>query len=91
MAVSRGGTVNSEAGLWRAVLSQAIRDIYSGCEKERQEVLIWIGSNDFADVCYMADADPDNMREQLLALSSISKNLAMKYGKRLRDYIMADI
>ena len=76
-----------ESKLWRHVLGQAVHDIYQGDDKARKEVMIWLRSPDFLTVCDFADADPKTMREQLVALLSVSRPLAQKYGPTLRQQI----
>jgi len=48
-----------ERGLWAAVLHQALDDAVQG----KLTPSGWIGSQDFAMVCHMADMDPAAMRE----------------------------
>jgi hypothetical protein len=46
-----------EAALWRAVIAQAIRDLYDctvSAPRLRREVLLWIASDDFEVVCLNA-------------------------------------
>lgn len=77
--------------LWRAVLAQAVRDIYSTEMKERLEALRWLKSKDFNTVCDMAEVEPGTMREQLATLATLTPALAAKYGKLLRDKIMEGV
>lgn len=77
-----------EAHLWRACLSQAVRDIY-GEDRDRADVLVWIGSKDFLTVCDFADVEPDSIREQILNLASMPRLLAKKYGQMLSREIEA--
>lgn len=80
--------ISSTALLWRAVLSQAIKDIYSGGTGERRDVILWMKSRDFDEVCDHACVDPENMRIQMRNLAEMPQMLAKKYGKPLRNCIM---
>lgn len=77
----------SESYLWRAVISQAIRDIYKqeieGGERVmpyRSDVAAWVVTKDYEAVCHMAYVDPDIMREQIVNLLAMPRRLAMKYA-----------
>lgn len=81
---------SSESLLWRAVIGQAIRDIYTagrGAEKNRREVAEWLTSEDYETVCALAEIDADNMKEQIVNLLSMPRSLAKKYGVRLREFL----
>jgi hypothetical protein len=84
------GTIEAESSLWRAVLCQAIRDIYDRDERIRQEALRWVLSRDFATVCDMAFVEPDCMKEQIANLSTMSIGLARKFGQQLQAYVAKD-
>ena len=77
--------------LWRAVLAQAVRDTYCGGTGPRGEIIRWLKTKDFEIVCEFADVEPTSMREQIATLLTIPEPLAQKYGKLLRDKIMAGI
>ena len=83
--------LTSQSALWRAVLGQAIRDLYGTDNRARVEVLVWIKSRDFDTVCDFAFVEPQQMREQLLAISQLSPGLARKYGSELRHQVMEDV
>lgn len=76
--------------LWRAVLGQAIRDVYRN-DNARREVIIWLKSKDFDEVCDYAEVEPMQMKEQIAALCRLPLPLAKKYGKKLRDHVMQGI
>lgn len=44
---------NPELFLWRTVLVAGLQDDARGADTK------WLGSRDFAHVCYLADLDPD--------------------------------
>jgi hypothetical protein len=73
--------------LWRGVIGQGVRDIYEGNPKARAEVFTWLASHDFDTVCDLANVHPRDMREQMVALSSLPISLAKKYGRLLRERI----
>jgi hypothetical protein len=79
-----------EAALWRAVIAQAIRDLYD-CSiiapRLRREVLLWISSPDFEVVCLNASVPAFDVREQSISLASLPPSLAKKYGQMLRRKI----
>lgn len=79
-----------ESLLWRAVLAQAIRDIYDLNENVRKEALRWIMSPDFQIVCDYAFVDPEDMKEQMANLSTLSRSLAKKYGSLLRSEVLSN-
>lgn len=76
--------------LWRAVIAQSIVDIY-GEEQHRNQVINWLKSKDFEEVCDHADVDSEQMRLQLASLCRLPCPLAKKYGKMLRDQIMLGV
>lgn len=77
--------------MWRAVLAQAIRDIYSGSESERRDVLLWMKTKDFEIVCDYACVEPEQMMEQIASLAVMPAILARKYGKALRNHVMSGV
>lgn len=79
-----------ESRLWRAVLGQAIRDIYDNNTRVRSRAIAWIETPDFPMVCDYADVEPDSMREQLVALANLSLGLARKYGQALRSEVTGE-
>jgi hypothetical protein len=79
-----------EAALWRAVIAQAIRDMYDctvAAPRLRREVLLWISSDDFEVVCLNASVPAFDVREQIASLSTLPPSLAKKYGQLLRRKI----
>jgi hypothetical protein len=84
------GTIEAESALWRAVLCQAIRDIYDRDERIRKEALRWVLSRDFATVCDMAFVEPECMKEQMANLATLSLALARKFGQQLQAYVAKD-
>ena len=51
--------------LWRAVLTQALRDIErpgsKGNEHDIAKVIAWVGGQDFYTVCNLAEMNPEMM------------------------------
>ena len=45
--------------LWRSVVMQAISDCID--PEQRQEIIAWIPTQDFADVCWMAGLEPSKL------------------------------
>lgn len=76
--------------LWRAVLGQAVRDIYDQNIGVRAETLRWMKSEDFEVVCIFANVDPYAMRRQLRNLAELPIHIAKKYGQILRSQIIRD-
>jgi len=77
--------------LWRSVLAQAIRDLYSSVPEDREETIAWLGSKDFIVVTEYADVEPENMLEQMTSLATMPTMLARKYGNILREEIMRGV
>lgn len=71
------------AFLWRSVLAQSIKDIYSGETGPRLEVIRWLKTRDFETVCDLAHVEYQSMREQMASLLAMPEPLARKYGKLL--------
>lgn len=82
--------LSSESLLWRACLGQAIRDLYSHDTRIRQEVIEWLVTPDFEEVCDYADVEPGGMREQLYNLARMPVALARKYGDDLRRKVVGE-
>lgn len=82
---------NSENFLWRAVIGQAIYDIYRGEDKHRREVFRWLKSEDFNIACDFAIIEPERLRDAMLNLFTLPKNLSIKYGQTLRQKVMWEI
>jgi hypothetical protein len=80
---------SSESQLWRSVLGQTICDISDNDPRVRQDVFLWMCSEDFDIVCGFADVHVEDMREQLVRLSVLPPILAKKYGRSLRKKITA--
>lgn len=90
-AMNSAKEMTATALLWRSVLAQAVKDVYSGDTGARMEVIRWLKSEDFDVVCEFAEVDIPSMREQLASLIALPLPLARKYGKPLRDQIMVGI
>lgn len=60
--------MESEQALWRAVIMQAIEDLFSGKRQESRNAFQWIFENnsDFRNVCDYADIDPMSLRQCIL-------------------------
>lgn len=80
-----------ETRLWRAVLGQAVRDIYSSSPRDRSSVILWINSSDFDACCTLASVPTEDMREQILNLAALPNSLARKYGAMLKHLLTSDI
>jgi hypothetical protein len=77
--------------MWRAVLSQAIKDLYGTSGRDRIETIRWLKSDDFPTVCDFANVEAESMRIQLLNIANMPFPLALKYGKQLSDLVMYSI
>lgn len=88
--IGKAHELTSASILWRAVIAQAIVDIY-GTEYHRNQVIRWLASKDFDEVCEYANIDTEQMREQIASLCRLPLPLAKKYGKMLRDCVMQGI
>lgn len=82
--------LSSMSLLFRAVIAQAIVDVY-GSDFHRNQVIRWLASPDFDEVCDHANVDTAQMREQIASLCRLPLPLAKKYGKMLRDMVMSGI
>lgn len=90
VTIQRTDELPEEAALWRAVIAQAIRDIYDSTKhgpRYRREVMAWIASRDFDVVCDNAWVPAYDLREQIAALISLPASLARKYGQLLQRKI----
>lgn len=65
-------------------MGQNVRDLYDIDQGVRARAIVWIVSPDFETVCDLAEVHPDDMREQMYALSNLSIGLARKFGRQLR-------
>ena len=81
----------TESLLWRSCLGQCIRDLSSTNPREREDVLEWMASEDFAIVCEYAEVDPEQMKEQMSALAAMPLILARKYGHMLKVAVMRGV
>jgi hypothetical protein len=90
LPMSNEDNLTTEVFLWRAVLGQAVRDIYSGKDTDRSEVARWLKSDDFHTCCSLADVHPDELRNQMINLLALPRMLAKKYGMILRSYLVSD-
>jgi len=73
----------SPSTLSRMVMCQAIRDIVNGSESARNEVVHWLVSDDFKEICHHAQVDPDEYRIQIANLYRCSPALMVYYAKKL--------
>lgn len=87
-ALSSSDELPSISLMWRAVLGQAIRDIYGGSDMERAEVIRWMRTKDFETVCDYACVEHRQMMDQMASLVAMPCILARKYGKLLREHVM---
>ena len=83
--------LQSASLLFRAVLGQAIRDVYEGQAPHRLEVMRWLKSKDFDIVCDYACVNAAQMQEQIATLMTLPIPLAKKYGRILRMRVMEGV
>lgn len=81
-----------ERSLWCSVVGQAIIDAASTDRAIRSEVVQWIESEDFPDVCHMAGLVPEKVRVQLVGIleernSKAAFRKAMNFKIILRNWI----
>lgn len=76
-----------EIALWRAVITQALMDAGSHSAKpdhrrDRREAIAWLsgGSEDFCEVCMLADKDPEDVRKK--AREAIGRNCTWRNNPR---------
>lgn len=85
--IERDQELMSECRLWKHVMCQAISDLYLGNPKEKLKVAIWMKSNDFDDVCDMAELNSSRLKVHLNEIAN-SKPLVARYlGERLKRTI----
>lgn len=89
--------LTSESELWRAVICQAIRDIYRAEMQDgvltlpyRQEVVEWMTDPDFDAVCHMSFVDPERLRSEMINLLTLPRRVAMKYAILLCDELTGE-
>jgi hypothetical protein len=79
----------SECRLWKYVICQAISDSYLGNAKEKLSVSKWILSQDFSDVCDLAELNADRLFKMIKEIL-VSKPVVARYlGERLKKTIQA--
>ena len=85
--IERDQELMSECRLWKYVMCQAISDLYLGNPKEKLKVAISMKSNDFDDVCDMAELNSSRLKVHLNEIAN-SKPLVARYlGERLKRTI----
>jgi hypothetical protein len=82
---------NLEFRLWRAVVAQAVRDVYENVPANVREVIEWIDTDDYHTVLGAAEIDPILFKEELANLLVMTPRLRKKYGRKLRQRILAGI
>lgn len=57
--------MNKYVLLYRNIIIQAVLDVLSGTNRRKQEVYDWLDTQDFLDICEMANADPSVIRHHI--------------------------
>ncbi len=75
--------------MWRAVVAQAIRDMASIDPALAFESVVWLGTDDFRDVCELALLDHESL-EKAIRLALETDNPLYRKGatSRLSDLLM---
>jgi len=79
----------SECRLWKYVMCQAISDLYLGSPKEKLNVATWMKSNDFDDVCDMAELNSSKLKIHLENIATSKPVVARYLGERLKRVIQS--
>lgn len=79
--------LSSEFRLWRAVVSQAISDVYLDNPRHKLEVLEWLETDDFEVVCDLADLNADFVAKSIRNIAESKPAIARFYGRKVKDVI----
>lgn len=85
--IGKGQEQSSECHLWRAVISQAISDAYLNDERQKDDVIKWLRTEDFVTVCDLADIDHRKMKNNFLYILTQKEPIARYEGRKLKDLI----
>tara|TARA_R100000388_G_C7238432_1_gene159501 strand:+ start:1707 stop:2015 length:309 start_codon:yes stop_codon:yes gene_type:complete len=77
----------SECRLWRAVISQSISDAYLPHKRQRLSITRWIETEDFIDVCDLANVDTRMMRKNIKYILSIHPTVGREEGKKIKELL----
>ena len=82
--------------LWRKVINQAVVDLISGTNREKEDTIEWIYHQDFSDVCELAVVDEDVVRGYIEGIAELQKHLTMRREMKakfssLQKYLHIDI
>lgn len=90
-SISSGGSTRtnlepaSGSILCRRVVAQAIKDVIRGSEKERAEVVRWLVSDDFGEICRIAGLDQGEWKLRIADLFRASPGMRMYYAKKMLE------
>jgi|TARA_R100001463_G_scaffold136044_1_gene200487 hypothetical protein len=70
-------------------MCQAISDLYLGSPKEKLNVATWMKSNDFDDVCDMAELNSSKLKIHLENIATSKPVVARYLGERLKRVIQS--
>lgn len=79
----------SESRLWNHVICQAISDSYLGGHHEKLSVARWVKSDDFEEVCDMAELNTDRLRGHMKQILTSKEVVARYLGERLKKVIQS--
>ena len=79
----------SECRLWKYVMCKAIYDLYLGSPKQKLSVAEWIYSQDFEDVCDMAELNSSKIKPHLHQIARSKPVVARYLGERLKRVIQS--
>ena len=77
----------SESRLWNHVICQAISDSYLGGHHEKLAVARWVKSDDFEEVCDMAELNTDRLRGHMKQILTSKEVLPTSYNNTSYKYI----
>lgn len=69
--------------LCRKVMAQAVKDAAKGSEKEQAEVVRWLVSNDFPDICKGAGVKAEEWKVRIAELFRSPPGLRLYYAKKM--------
>lgn len=85
--IERDQELMSECRLWKHVMCQAISDLYLGTAKEKLSVAEWIISDDYDQVCDMAELNASRLKKYLFEIANSKPIVARYLGEKLKKTI----
>jgi hypothetical protein len=71
--------------LCRRVVGQAIKDVIRGTDRQRADVLMWLATKDFEDLCSAAHIPAGEWKLRIAELFRSSPGMRMHYAKKMLE------